>query len=72
MRVSIGSRVALRVRTGREGDSLHLFADVETPFGVITSVHSIHVDTLRALLIWARSNYGTLAYDFAVNRLKIG
>jgi hypothetical protein len=71
MRLSIGHRVSLDVKTAREGSSLYLHLDVNTPWGVIPITGAIHEKTLRSMLIWFRSNYATMAYDFVVSRTPL-
>ena len=68
MRVSIGNRVALDVQTGKEGETLLLLLTVQTPWGPISNATSVSAQTLRAMLVWLRSNYGTLAYDYVAAR----
>lgn len=65
---SIGHRVALDVQTARDGDSLYLLMKVITEWGEIPIHIGIHADTLRAMAAWARSKYGSLAYDFVLSR----
>jgi hypothetical protein len=66
--VSIGHRLALDVKTARDGDSLYLLLNVLTDWGQIPIHIGVHADTLKGIASWLRSNYGNLVYDFVVAR----
>ena len=73
MNLSFGNRVSMDVRTGKEtmADGKELLAlslTINTPFGPIENTLYVASETLRAMLVWARTNYGMLAYDFVSAR----
>lgn len=71
MRISIGHRIELELKTAREGSSLYLHLTVRTPWGEVPIVGAIHEKTLRSMIVWFRSNYATMAYDFVVSRTPL-
>jgi hypothetical protein len=73
---SLGSRVTLDVLPTKDkmpnGDELLcLSLIVMTPWGPIRNVSTIESRTLRSMLVWLRTNYGMLAYDFVAARTSL-
>lgn len=64
MRISIGHRLSLDIKTAKEGESLYLFATLNTDWGQIPIQVGAHADTVRAIAEWARSSWGPMVYDF--------
>ena len=71
MRLSIGHRLALDVQTAREGNNLYLLLNVLTDWGQIPIHIGVHTDTLKGIAEWARTNYGSMVYDFVTAKKPV-
>lgn len=68
MKLALGHRLALGVQTARDGDSLYLELRLFTDWGEIPITIAAHADTIKGIASWARSNYGSIVYDFVLAR----
>lgn len=76
MKLTLGNRVSMDVRTGKEPmpdgrEMLALSLTINTPFGPIENSTYVTSETLRTLLVWLRTNYGMIAYDFVSARTPL-
>jgi hypothetical protein len=76
VKLSIGSKITVEAKTGTEitpdGERLILQLDFYTPWGPpIRNVTEAPPETMRKILVWLRSNYGMMAYDFVAARSSI-
>lgn len=67
--VPIGSRYTLSVTPMRDGERLVLLLDVATPWGPVRATLGAADQTIRGIIMWLRSSYGSQLYTFVMSRM---
>lgn len=75
-RLQLGKQVTLDVLTTKamtdEGQEMLCVSVIcNTPWGPLRNIFTVESRTLRSMLVWLRSKYGMMAYDFVATHSQL-